>query len=158
MLKKIPMSYFATHSRIGLKLEGINFRILGLLGLGTALFSGIYGLLMLGSWFVSEHLDLHHNINLLLFWPTDLLALFVALRWLIFCKPWPMSNNSAPFLKYYMLAHLLGMAVYAAVSFLQLIDQSTMNIALFVLPGYALFTLIIYLVGFEPTKPKDVFF
>lgn len=158
MLKKIPMSYFATHSRIGLKLAGLNFRILGLLGILTALFSGIYGLLMLGSWFISDHLDLHHNVNLLLFWPTDLLGLIVALRWFVFCKPWPMTHNTTPFLNYYMMGHLLGMAVYAGVTFLQLIDQSTMNIAVYVVPGFALFTLLIWLVGFEPTKRKDVFF
>ncbi|MEX0964955.1 MAG: DUF4105 domain-containing protein [Pseudohongiellaceae bacterium] len=158
MLKKIPMSYFATHSRIGLKLAGINFRLLGLLGILTALFSGLYGTLMLGSWFVSEHLDLHHNINLLLFWPTDLLGLLVALRWLLLCKPWPMTHNTTPFLNFYMMAHLLGMAAYAAVTFMQLVDQSTINIALYVLPGFAAFTLLIWLVGFEPAKPKDVFF
>lgn len=158
MLKKIPMSYFATHSRIGLKLEGLNFRILGLLGILTALFSGIYGTLMLGSWFVSDHLDLHHNVNLLLFWPTDLLGLIVALRWLILCKPWPMNHNTTPFLNYYMMAHLFGMIAYAVITFLQLVDQSTMNIALYILPGFALFTLLIWLVGFEPAKPKNVFF
>ncbi|MBL4573456.1 MAG: DUF4105 domain-containing protein [Gammaproteobacteria bacterium] len=158
MLKKIPMSYFATHSRIGLKLPGFNFRLLGLLGIVTALFSGIYGVLMLGSWFVSEHLDLHHNINLLLFWPTDLLGLFVALRWLLFCKPWPMTHNSTPFLNYYMMAHLLAMFVYAAVTFLQILDQSTMNIGVYVLPGFALFTVLIWFVGFEPVKPKNNFF
>lgn len=158
MLKKIPMSYFATHSRIGLKLPTVNFRLLGFLGIVTALFSGIYGILMLGSWFISEHLDLHHNINLLLFWPTDLLGIFVALRWLLFCKPWPMTHNSTPFLNYYMMAHLLGMSVYALVTFLQLVDQSTMNIGVYVLPGFALFTLLVWSVGFEPAKPKNKFF
>ena len=158
MLKKTPMSYFATHSRIGLKLPEFNFRLLGLLGILTALFSGIYGILMLGSWFVSEHLDLHHNINLLLFWPTDILGLFVAMRWLVFCKPWPMTHNSTPFLNYYMMAHLLGMVVYAAVTFLQLVDQATMDIGVYVLPGFALFTVLIWLVGFEPAKPKNKLF
>ena len=158
MLKKIPMSYFATHSRIGLKFPSINYRLLGLLGIVTALFSGIYGILMLGSWFVSEHLDLHHNINLLLFWPTDLLILIAAMRWLVFCKPWPMTHNSTPFLNYYMMAHLLSMMAYAGVTFLQLVDQSTMDIAVHVLPGFALFTVLIWLVGFEPAKPKNKFF
>ena len=158
VLKKIPMSYFATHSRIGLKFPGLTFRLLGVLGVVTALFSGIYGMLMLGSWFVSEHLDLHHNINLLLFWPTDILGLVVALRWMLFCKPWPMTHNSAPFLNYYMMAHLLGMIVYAAVTFLQLVDQSTMKIAVNILPGFTLFTLLIWVVGFGPAKPKNNLF
>jgi hypothetical protein len=122
------------------------------------LFSGIYGTLMLGSWFVSDHLDLHHNVNLLLFWPMDLLGFFVAMRWLLFCKPWPMTHNSAPFVHYYMMAHVVGMIVYAAVTLLQLVDQSTGRVALYVLPGFMLFTLLIWLVGFQPAKPKRVFF
>ncbi len=158
MLKKMPMPCFAMHSRIGLKLAGINFQLLGLLGLITALFSGIYGTLMLGSWFISDHLDLHHNVNLLLFWPTDLLGVFVALRWMVFGKPWPMTHNSAPFLNYYMMAHVLGMIAYAVLTFLQLVDQSTLNISLYVLPGFTLLILLIWMVGFEPAKPKNMFF
>ncbi len=158
MLKKIPMSYFSTHSRIGLKSAHISFRLLGLPGLVTALFSGVYGTLMLGSWFISDHLDLHHNVNLLLFWPTDLLGVFVALRWMIVCKPWPMTHNSRPFLNYYMMAHVFSMIAYAVLTFLQLVDQSTLNISLYVLPGFTLFTLLIWLVGFEPAKPKNRLF
>jgi hypothetical protein len=158
MLKKIPMSYFATHSRIGLKAAGINFRILGVLGLLAAAFSGVYGLLMLAGWFVSDHLDLHHNVNLLLFWPTDILGLLVALRWLTFCKPWPLTHNSTPFLNYYMMAHLVAMAVYAVVALFDLYSQSIFPIALYVLPGFALFTVLIWMVGFEPAKPKPMYF
>ena len=51
MLKRVRKSFYATRSQIGFKAAGINFRILGLLGLLTAFFSGIYGTLMLGSWF-----------------------------------------------------------------------------------------------------------
>ena len=65
------------------------------------------------------------------------LGLFVAMRWLVFCKPWPMTHNSTPFLNYYMMAHLLSMMAYAGVTFLQLVDQSTMDIAVYVLPGFA---------------------
>ena len=158
MLKRIPQSYFATHSRIGLKAAGINFRILGLLGLLTAIFSGVYGTLMLGSWFVSDHVDTYHNVNLLLFWPTDLLGVVIALRWLILCRPWPMTHNSAPFISYYLLAHVLAMLAYAVIAFAELSAQSVSNIAIYVLPGFFLFTALIWLVGFEPAKPKKMFF
>ncbi len=158
MLKKIPMSYFATHSRIGLKSPQLNFRLLGLLGLLTATFSGIYGCLMLGSWFVSEHLDLHHNVNLLLFWPTDLLGIVVGLHWFLLARPWPMTHNSAPFINYYLLAHVVGMLIYGVVAVFDLTLQSLGNVALYVLPGFLLFTLLIWLVGFEQAKPKNMFF
>jgi hypothetical protein len=158
MLKRIRKSFYATHSQIGLKAAGINFRILGLLGLLTAFFSGVYGILMLGSWFVSDHADTHHNINLLLFWPTDILGLFVGLRWLFLGKPWSMTINSAPFINYYLLAHVMALIVYAAIAFLELVTQSIGNIALYVLPGFLLFTLVAWIVGFEPEKSKDNFF
>ena len=158
MLKRIPMSYFATHSRVGLKAAPLTFRLLGLLGLLTAVFSGVYGVLMLGSWFVSDHLDLHHNINLLLFWPTDLLGVVVALRWLLFCKPWPMTNNSAPFINYYILAHALAMLAYAVIGFMGWATQDVDQLLRFVLPGFFLFTVLMWIVGFEPAKPKHMFF
>lgn len=158
MLKRIPMSYFATHSRVGLKLAPITFRLLGLLGLLTAVFSGVYGVLMLGSWFISDHLDLHHNLNLLLFWPTDLLGILVALRWLLFCKAWPMTNNSGPFINYYILAHVLAMAAYVAIWFMGWSPQEIDSLVRYVVPGFLLFTVLMWIVGFEPAKPKTMFF
>lgn len=158
MLKRIPMSYFATHSRISLKAAGLNFRLLGLLGLLTAIFSGVYGSLMLGSWFISDHVDTHHNVNLLLFWPTDLLGILVALRWLLLCKPWPMTHNSAPFINYYLMLHVMAMLAYVAIAFLGLSQQVIMDIAIYVVPGFLLFTLLIWVVGFEPAKPRNMYF
>lgn len=158
MLKKLPMSYYATHSRIGFKAAELNFRILGLLGFLVALFSGVYGILMLGSWFVSDHLDLHHNVNLLLFWPTDILGAMVSLRWLFACKPWPTTNNTAPFLNYYFLAHLLGLLAYCVIFFFGLSAQALGNIVFYIVPGLLAFTFLVWLVGFEPTKPKNQFF
>lgn len=158
MLKKIPMSYFATHSRLGLKVESLNFRLFGLLGLLTALFSGVYGLLMLASWFVSDHLDLHHNLNLLLFWPTDLFGIVVALRWLFLCKPWPTNHNTAPFISYYIIAHVVGIAIYTAVAVLGLSAQHVDDVLIYVIPGFLLFTVLVWLVGFEPVRPKTMFF
>lgn len=158
LLKRIPMSYFATHSKLSLKLPGFSFRLLGVLGVVTALFSGVYGVLMLASWFVSDHLDLHHNVNLLLFWPTDLLGLFVGLRWLLFRKPWPTDHNTTPFINYYLLAHIVAMGVYVLVAVMGWSAQALMTIATSIVPGFFLYTVLIWLVGFEPAKPKSMFF
>jgi hypothetical protein len=158
MLKKVPMSYFATHSRLSLKLPHFSFRLLGLLGIVTALFSGIYGTVMLTSWFISDHLDLHHNLNLLLFWPTDLLGIVVGLRWLLFCKPWPTNHNSSPFINYYLLSHIVAMGIYGLVAIMGWSAQSIMAIATDIAPGFLIYTVLIWLVGFEPAKPKTMFF
>ncbi|MDB4137882.1 DUF4105 domain-containing protein, partial [Gammaproteobacteria bacterium] len=58
MLKRIRRSYFATHSQIGFRFAGFNFRLLGALSFLLFGLSGIYGVLMLGSWFFSGHGDL----------------------------------------------------------------------------------------------------
>jgi asparagine N-glycosylation enzyme membrane subunit Stt3 len=50
------------------------------------------------------------------------------------------------------------MITYAVVTFMQLVDQSTRDIGVYVLPGFALFILLIWLVGFEAAKPKNKFF
>ena len=103
-LRRNPATAVLTRPGIGLRSPRLNYRVLGLFSLGAALVSGGYGLLMLGGWLVSAHTDLHHNLNLLLFWPTDLLGVVVALYWLTACKPWQMTHNSLPFIRYYLLA------------------------------------------------------
>ena len=158
MVKRIPQSYYANYSNLGLRWASLTWRLLGLLGLIIMGFSGIYGLLMLGSWFVSDHLDTHHNLNLLLFWPTDILGLVMGFRWLFICKPWPMTHNNEPFINYYLLAHLAGITVYGVLAFFEISAQSINNVALYILPSILLFTLLIWFVGFEPAKSKNSFF
>ena len=157
MLKRLPMTYLATHSRISLRAAGLSFRLLGLVGVVTALFSGIFGFLMLSSWFVSDHIDTHHNFNLLLFWPTDLLGVVIAIRWLVFCRPWPMSHDSAPFIHNYLLAHVVALLAYSAAAFFQLTSQLIVDLAVHLVPGLLLFTLLIWLVGLEPARSKNIF-
>ncbi|MDE3269326.1 MAG: DUF4105 domain-containing protein, partial [Pseudomonadota bacterium] len=49
--------------------------VIGVLLIIAGVGGGVIGILMLVSWLHSEHLDLHHNLNLLQFMPTDLLVL-----------------------------------------------------------------------------------
>ena len=156
LLRRVSMSYFATHSRITLKAPGLSFRLLGLVGLMVGLFSGIYGCLMLGGWFFSGHDDLYNNVNLLLCWPTDLLGLIVAVRWLFLAKPWPLTHNSSPFINYYMLARLLSIMVYAVLAGFQLTSQALQTLLITVVPGMFLFIVLIWIVGFEPARSKNV--
>ncbi|CAN0506243.1 unnamed protein product, partial [Discosporangium mesarthrocarpum] len=88
----------------------------------------------------------------------DILGVLVALRWLLFCRPWPLTHNTGPFINYYILAHVVAMLVYAVVAFADMSAQSIADIALYVLPGFFLFTVLMWIVGFEPAKPKNMFF
>ncbi len=157
MLTRPSASALNTRPGITLKYPRLNFRLLGLLGLLTATFSGTYGTLMLSGWFLSTHLDLHQNINLLLFWPSDLIGLAIALYWLLTHKPWPMTHNTRPFINYYLFAHLLGIIAYSIISLADLTQQTTLPIALYIVPGFLLYTLLIWLVGFTQSRPKHLF-
>ncbi len=158
MIRRVAQRYYATYSKFGLRGGFICWRLLGILGLIVMFCSGVYGLLMLGSWFVSDHVDTHHNMNLLLFWPTDILGAFVALRWLFLCKPWPTTHNNAPFINYYLLGHISTMLVYVFITAFGLSGQFTSSIALYLVPGMFLFVCLIWIVGFQPAKSKDIFF
>ena len=142
-------------SQIGFRAPKLGYRLLSVLGGVTSLLSGIYGLLMLGGWFISDHTDTHHNINLLIFWPTDILGVIVALRWFFFCKAWPTNHNTAPFINYYLFAHLAAMCIYGIIAFLGVSEQQIADVALYVLPGFFMYTVLICIVGFEPAKPRN---
>lgn len=125
------------------------YQLLGVLTLIVSVFSGALGCLMLGAWFWSGHEDLHHNFNLLLFWPTDLLGIAAALRWLLLRSPWPLDRYSAPYLNYYLLAHVLGMAVYVIIDFAGLGGQDLSNITTWLLAPMALIIVLIWRRGFR---------
>lgn len=57
-------------------------RLLGWGGVLWGLVAGAYGLVMLVSWLFSVHLDLHHNMNLLLFNPLDFTYVGLGMSWL----------------------------------------------------------------------------
>ena len=158
MIRKIPQTYYAARSRIGLRFPKLNYRLLAIVGAVTSLFSGILGLLMLGSWFLSGHTDTHHNINLLVFWPTDIFGIIVAAGWFVSCKPWPTTHNTLPFINYYLFGHLVAMLIYGVIGFFGLSEQRIDEIFYSVLLGFFSFTILICIVGFEPAKPRDEFF
>tara|TARA_B100001287_G_C22338153_1_gene369457 strand:- start:145 stop:543 length:399 start_codon:yes stop_codon:yes gene_type:complete len=132
--------------------------LLALVGAVTSISSGTLGLLMLGSWFLSGHTDTHHNINLLVFWPTDILGIIVAVGWFVTCKPWPTTHNTSPFIIYYLFGHLMAMLIYGVIAFFGLSEQKIDEVFYAVLPGLFSFTVLICIVGFEPSKPRNVLF
>ncbi|MCY4016602.1 MAG: DUF4105 domain-containing protein, partial [Gammaproteobacteria bacterium] len=142
----------SSHSRQRASLPPAGYQVLGALILICSVFSGLLGCLMLGSWFWSGHEDLHHNLNLLIFWPTDLLGIALSLRLLLLKSPWPLDRYSAPYANYYLLAHLLGIAAHAIIHFAGLSEQNLTNVILWLAAPMALFTILVWLRGFRPAE------
>lgn len=147
--------YFGRDAQLGLRYGKVTFRILGLVGAAVSIFSGACGAVMLGGWFFSSHTDLFGNINLLLFWPTDLVGFFIAMKWLFTSRAWSINHNSAPFVMYYGLAHGLGLLIYLMVWVLNLNTQDTDSIILYLLPGLFIFTVVVWVVGFVRVQARS---
>lgn len=131
------------------RLSPAGYQVLGAATLIGSIFSGLLGCLMLGNWFWSGHEDLHHNLNLLLYWPTDLFGVAVALRWLFLKSPWPLDQYSAPYTNYYILAHMIGIGVYAGIHFGGLAEQDLSNVTTWLLAPMAVVILLIWQRGYR---------
>ena len=147
--------YFGRDAQLGLRYEKVSFRVLGLIGAVVSIFSGVYGAVMLGGWFFSSHADLFGNINLLLFWPTDLVGFVIAMKWLFTSKAWSINHNTAPFVMFYWLAHWFGLLVYLMIWISSLGLQETSPIIFYLLPGLFVFTAVVWLVGFVRVQTRS---
>lgn len=110
-------------------------------------FAALLSILMLVSWAYSEHLDLHHNANLWLFWPTD--VFFCCIGWCIVRRRalrWPR------FLRGYCLAHLVAWLLLASLHFLGIITQNVDNVLWYVAP-----VMLVFCIWFVRKPHLDIF-
>lgn len=148
-LKRIPLAAFASQTGFTLRSPGLSYRILGLAGGLVALCSGLFGLVMSIAWLESGHLDLHHNLNLLLFWPTDLIGVFYALRWLLFGKGCEVSKTHHNIIIAYLLCHLLALLGYILVALTGIATQEVDSLLLYVVPALLGLALLVWNAGFS---------
>jgi hypothetical protein len=151
-LRRISLSSFTNSPGYTLKVPGVNFRLLGLLGLVIALISGIFGIMMVFGWSFSGHEVMYHNINLLLFWPTDILAVAMAMSWLIFGQAIRISSGRYSLISFYLLIHVLAALAYVIAGISGLVDQRMNSIIIFVVPVLLLFTLLVWTAGLRPIR------
>ena len=116
----------------------------GLTGLVWGLFSGVLGTVMSVSWMVSEHLDLLHNANLWVFWPTDFILIFspLMLSGLRSGREPSLSGRRIKSgLKAYLWLHIFTMATWYLLCLSGIIIQNTSNVMIWVAPSGLLFYL-----------------
>jgi hypothetical protein len=148
VLRRIPLSSFSSQPGFTLRAPALSYRVLGGVALLFALVGGIFGLIMSIAWRESAHLDLHHNLNLLLFWPTDILGLAYALRWLVFGRVCQTGTGKLAFIKFYLLLHLLAALAYAGAALTGIAGQDVVSVLLFVVPAMTGFITVLWNAGF----------
>ena len=151
-VRRASIASFSSQPGFALRAPAISYRLLGLLGLIIALFSGVYGLIMSLGWWLSSHQDVHGNLNLLLFWPTDLLGVGVALSWLLKGQAYTLSSTRQQFVTAYLVLHLLAALVYLVMALFGLGGQHLGSIALYVLPPLILYALVVMIAGMRPIR------
>lgn len=151
-LSRVPLASFSSQSGLTLRVPGISYRLMGLLGGALALFSGIYGILMAVGWLKSGHLDLHHNLNLLLFWPTDILGIFYAVQWLLKGRRVQVGKGKHSIIVTYMLIHVFAALAYVFVAVTGIADQNVSSLMTFVVPALIGFSVLVWSAGFSAVR------
>ncbi len=127
------------------------YRLLGAWSLVFFLYGGLLGILMPLTWAVSEHSDLHHNLNMLLFLPFDLVFFFLAWGWLLRGRASSLRPQSLRLLRRYLQLHIILIAALVMSWALDYLAQDVEYVVLFVTPVYlGLYSLILSMV----TKPS----
>lgn len=151
-LRRISMRSFSAQSGFVLSSPGLSYRLLGLVTLLICLLSGGFGIVMAIAWRESGHLDLHHNVNLLLFWPTDLLGVVYALKWMLFGRANMTNKLVQSLVVSYLVLHIISALAYVLVAVTGISAQAVGPLLVFVLlPLLALGTIVAF-TGFKSVR------
>ena len=105
-----------------------------------ATLSSVMSIVMILAWMFSDHTELHRNVNLLLFWPCDIM--FLAWAWQQVCGR--TSNFVLRFTQNLIFAHGIGMIVHAVLYFAISNPQKTASVMAWMYPiNIVVFTLVL---------------
>lgn len=151
-IRKASIASFSSQPGFALRAPALSYRALGLVALVICVFSGIYGLAMSLAWLVSSHEDLHGSLNLLLFWPTDLLGLGLALRWLVRGEPVLVTGARHQLIVSYLMLHVVAAMVYLVMGGFGLSGQYVGALMLYVVPVLLVFALVVLAAGLRRSR------
>lgn len=115
------------------------WRVFGFSALFWGLTAGFFGLVHTFAWLFSAHTDLHRNVNILLFWPTDFLMAYWGAKFLIFGKKSRFSAGWQGFWQILATAHLIVVVVYVAVGLSGVTGQYVTRVIAHMVPASIVF-------------------
>lgn len=152
LVRQSPIAAFGSQPGFSFAGPAFSYRLLGLLALGIVLLSGGLGLIMTLGWWLSGHADLHGNINLLLFWPTDLLLLGMVFTWFWQGRVKDLTPGRHQLLTLYFLLRILSLLAYLVVCLFGISSQQTNMLLLTALPTMLLLFLLTMISGMRPVR------
>lgn len=151
-LRHIPMQSFSAQKGFVLSSPALTYRVLGAVTTLVSLASGFFGLVMAIAWRESGHLDLHHNVNLLVFWPSDILGAIFGIQWLIFGRPTVLGTAMKGVVSFYIGIHVLAVLVYFVLAATGLSEQVVASVALYVVCPLLLLAALVSITGFKAER------
>lgn len=130
----IPALGFIATWRLGGSLPWGVYRFLGGWYILYGLYTGLLGLLFPLNWTLSNHLDLHHNANMWLFWPLDLSLVVFGIALLKKGRGLYLTGVGATAFRAYCLAHLLAGACLVVLYGMGFIQQDVSLVLTYMLP------------------------
>jgi len=119
------------------------FRLFGVVSLWWGMTLGFFGLIHLGAWIFSGHTDLHGNVNMIIFWPVDMLILVLGIQMGILGRAWRFNGRlSRRFWHKFAKLHILALPVFTAVSIFGLSAQNTNRVLTYLVPLSLLYYLV----------------
>ena len=99
------------------------------------IFATFLSTVMIVSWLYSEHLDLHHNANLWLFWPSDIIFTLFGFKLLL-------RREVGRWYRFYFLTHLGALFILTGLYLSGVITQNVDAILLYISPLLVIFCLV----------------
>jgi hypothetical protein len=147
-----PIAFYA-----GVRCELRNRLANRLFGAGLVLY-GFYfatlSVLMIASWLFSEHLDLHHNANLWLFWPLDYALMLLGFR-VLWTGSLALSSRFATFVRGFSVAHLAGYGILFVLRIAGVIEQNVDRILFWGIIYFCLLFLVLIRISNLQLKKGD---
>jgi hypothetical protein len=119
------------------------FRLFGFVSLWWGMTHGFFGLIHLGAWIFSGHTDLHGNVNMIIFWPIDMLVLVLGIQMGFLGRAWRFNGRlSRRFWHKFAKLHILALPVFVAISIFGLSAQNTTRVLTYLVPLSLLYYLV----------------
>lgn len=129
-------------------LEAPSFRYLfGTFSILWGFFAGLMGLFMTLSWAVSTHFDMHHNVNLLVFFVTDFMLIGLGIKSLK-----KRSLILPPAHRYLNKIHLLCLLIFTLGFVFGLFDQDVSRVFYYLMPIQLLFCIWVEILGSKKNR------
>ena len=147
-----PMVLLALAATVFLLREAaLGWRLLGGLVASFGLVAGVFGLTLALDWAFSGHPDGWHNVNLLLFFPTDLLIVPLGLALLRAGQP---VRDRLPFIGFgrlFVMAHAIGLAVLLLWKLAGGLEQDVWTVLAHFAPPLLVLCALLWIYGFAPS-------